>query len=169
MIDHLFEPWLPARERRDKVHGVSRLLVVLSVLVVSGCRVHTLEDGAYAFTKGEVLRDDCGLANQPEVFTKGTLLKAGHMVRLSYGYLGAELAGTYRYGLEEFTADATITNTRATLRGQDCQLDTVQLGIDATTQSAQRFTGTLSFVFQSRASDACTCRLMTRFDAQRSP
>lgn len=169
MFDHLFEAWLPGREWRAKVRFVFRLFVVVSVLVVSGCRVHTLEDGAYAFTKGEVLRDDCGLASQAEVFTKGTLLKAGHMVRLDYGYLGAEFAGTYRYGLEEFTADATITNTRVTLRGQDCQVDTVQLGIDATTQSAQRFTGTFSFGFQSRASDACTCRLMTRFDAQRSP
>lgn len=141
----------------------------LVLFVLGGCRVHTLEDGAYTFTKGEVLRDDCGLANQPEVFGRGTLLKAGHMVRLNYSYLGAEFAGTYRYGLEEFTADGTLTNTRVTLRGQDCQVDTVQLGVDATTQTARQFTGTFTFAFQSRASDACTCRLMARYDAQRSP
>lgn len=141
------------------------LLVLLSLV---GCRQHTLEDGAYVFTRGEILRDDCSLANQPEVFGRGTLLKAGHGVRLGYSYLGAEFTGTYRYGLEEFTADGTLGTTRLTLRGQDCQADTVQLGLDAVTQTSQRFTGTLSVNIQSRAADVCTCRLIARYEASRA-
>lgn len=145
-----------------------RALVLLSTLALSSCRIHTLQDGAYDFTLVETLRDDCGLASQPGVFTRGTLLTAGHVVRLTYGYLGTELAGTYRYGLEEMTMDATLANVRTTLRGQDCQVDTVSVALDSKTVSAARFTGTLNFTFQSRTTDACTCRFFARYDATRT-
>lgn len=145
-----------------------RALVLLSTLILGSCRLHTLQDGAYDFTLVETLRDDCALASQPGVFTRGTLLTAGHVVRLSYGYLGTELAGTYRYGLEEMTMDATLANVRTTLRGQDCQVDTVSVALDSKTVSAARFTGTLNFTFQSRTTDACTCRFFARYDATRA-
>jgi hypothetical protein len=141
---------------------------VLALLLIGGCRLHTLEDGAYSVARSEILRDDCGLSNQPDVFGRATLLKAGHGVRLDYSYLNAQLTGTYRYGLEEFTADGTVGNARLTLRGQDCQVDFVQLGLDAVTQTAQRFTGTLTINAQSRAADACTCRFIARYDASRA-
>ncbi len=144
------------------------LLSVLAVTVISGCRVHTLQDGAYDFKPVEVTRDDCGLAMQPEVFARATLLTAGHVVRLNYPFLSTELAGTYRYGLEEMTMDATLGNVRARLRGQDCQVDSVAVALDSVTQSPTRFTGQMSFIFQTRTSDACTCRLFFKYDATRT-
>ncbi len=144
------------------------LLAVLAITTVSGCRVHTLQDGAYDFKPVEVTRDDCGLAMQPEVFARATLLTAGHAVRLTYGYLSTELAGTYRYGLEEMTMDATLGNVRTRLRGQDCQVDSVSVALDSVTQSSTRFTGQMSFIFQTRTSDACTCRLFFKYDATRA-
>jgi hypothetical protein len=148
---------------------VRALVFLLAVLSLAGCRVHTLQDGAYDFTLVETLRDDCGLASQPGVFTRGTLITAGHMVRLQYGYLGAEFTGTYRYGLEEMTMDATLANVRTTLRGQDCQVDSVAVALDSSTVNAGRFTGTLNFTFQTRTSDACTCRFYARYEATRGP
>ncbi|MCA3016284.1 MAG: hypothetical protein INH41_28200, partial [Myxococcaceae bacterium] len=116
----------------------------------------------------EPLRDDCQLSAQPEVFARGTLVTAGHQVRFSSAYLDAELAGTYRYGLEELTLDATLANVRTRLRGQDCQVDTVTVAMDGVTQSSARFTGQLAYQFTSRSSDACTCRFFFRFDATRA-
>jgi len=151
------------------VAAVRALLVSVSaVMALSGCRVHTLQDGAYDFTAVEVMRDDCGLASQPEVFARGTLLTAGHVVRLDYPYLSTQLAGQYRYGLEEMTMDATLANVRTRLRGQDCQVDVVSVALDSVTQSPTRFTGSMSFTFNTRTADACTCRLFFRYDATRA-
>ena len=144
------------------------LLCTLAVVALPGCRAHTLQDGAYDFKAVEVTRDDCGLATQPEVFARATLLTAGHVVRLNYAYLSTELAGTYRYGLEEMTMDATLGNVRTRLRGQDCQVDSVTVALDSVTQSPTRFTGSMSFSFQTRTSDACTCRLFFKYDATRA-
>jgi hypothetical protein len=135
------------------------------VAMFSGCRVHQLQDGAYTFAPLEVTRDDCGLAMQPEVFARATLMTAGHLVRLNYSYLSTELAGTYRYGLEEMTMDAMLGNIRTRLGGRDCQVDRVAVALDAVTQSPTRFTGLMSFTFQTPSSDACTCRLYFRFEA----
>lgn len=158
------------RERRRYGRRPVRTLslALLAAVSLTGCRIHTLQDGAYDFTLTETLRDDCGLASQAGVLTRGTLLTSGHVVRLNYQYLSAELAGTYRYGLEEMTLDGTVTNARTTLRGQDCQVDQVAIGLDSRTVNAGRFTGTLNFTFQSRTSDACTCRFFVRYDATRA-
>ncbi len=137
------------------------------VFILSGCRQHTLQDGTYDLRTTEVLRDDCELSKQPEVFGTVRLLTAGHSVRLGTGYLGAELSGTYRFGLEQMTLDATLANVRTRLRRQDCQVDTVSVALDSVTQSPTRFTGTLSYTFQTRSADACTCRFFVTYEATR--
>ena len=147
---------------------VRALLFTSLCLSLTGCRIHTLQDGAYDFTLTEVLRDDCGLSTNPAVFTRGTLATAGHVVHLDYQYLTMQLVGTYRYGLEEMTMDATLGNVRTKLRGQDCQVDSVTVALDSVTQSSTRFTGSMSFSFQTRTSDACTCRLFFKYDATRA-
>lgn len=145
-----------------------RTFVLVTLLALTGCRQHTLQDGAYDFRATEVLRDDCNLAGQPGVMTKGTLITAGHVVRLQYQYLSTELAGTYRYGLEEMTLDATLANVRTPIRGADCQVDLVTVALDSATRDARTFTGSLSYTFQTRTNDACTCRLYVRYEATRS-
>lgn len=150
------------------VAAVRVALLTLFVVSLAGCRLHTLQDGDYDVRLAEVLRDDCGLERQPEVFGRARLLTAGHQVRLSYPYLATELSGTYRYGLEEMTLDATLANVRTTLRGQDCQVDSVAVTLDSVTQGPARFTGAMSFTFQARTSDACTCRFFFRYDATRA-
>lgn len=148
-----------------------RALLLGSVFCLSltGCRMHTLQDGAYDFALTEVLRDDCGLATNPAVFTRGTLATAGHVVHLDYQYLAMQLVGTYRYGLEEMTMDATLGNVRTTLRGQECQVDRVAVTLDSTTVNSGRFNGTMGFTFNAQSSDACTCRLYFRYAATRAP
>jgi hypothetical protein len=146
---------------------VNRFAWVL-VFIGAGCRQHVLQDGTYDLRLTEVLRDDCELSKQPEVFGVARLLTAGHTVRLGTAYLGAELSGTYRFGLEQMTLDATLANVRTRLRGQECQVDTVSVALDSVTQSPARFSGTLSYSFQTRTADACTCRLFVRYDATRA-
>jgi hypothetical protein len=149
------------------MRAASLTLVVCS-LWLPGCRQHVVQDGAYDLRLVEALRDDCQLAAQPEVFARGTLLTAGHVVRFSSEYLGAELAGTYRYGLEEMTMDANLANVRTRLRGQDCQVDTVSIALDSVTQSPVRFTGQLNYQFTSKSNDACSCRFFFRYEATRA-
>ena len=144
---------------------VRALLLTSLCLSLTSCRIHTLQDGAYDFALTEVLRDDCGLSANPAVFTRGTLATAGHVVHLDYQYLSMQLVGTYRYGLEEMTMDATLGNLRTTLRGQECQVDDVAVALESTTVNSGRFTGTMSFTFNSKSSDACTCRLYFRYAA----
>jgi hypothetical protein len=146
-----------------------RQCALVMVCFLVGCRLHTLQDGTYQFSATEVLRDDCQLASQPEVLARGTLLTAGHIVRLSYQYLNAEFAGTYRYGLEQMTLDASVVNTRARLRDQACLIDEMTGTLDSVTESPSRFSGTLSLTFRTTTLDACNCRFLIRFDAVRVP
>jgi hypothetical protein len=142
--------------------------VAVLLFVLGGCRQHTLQDGAYDVRLVETLRDDCQLAAQPEVFARATLVTAGHLVRFNSEYLDAELAGTYRYGLEQMTLDATLANVRTRLRSQDCQVDSVTIALDSVTQSPTRFTGQWSYQFASKANDACSCRFFFRYEATRA-
>ena len=137
------------------------------LLLLAGCRVHTLEDGPYTFTLGEVLRDDCGLASTGGVLTTGTLRTEGNLVSLNLAQPNLRLVGTYRFSLEEMTLDGTLSNFQTTLRGQACLLDTVALHLDTTTLSPTAFEGSMSISYEARTPDACVCKFWFKFSAQR--
>lgn len=137
------------------------------LLLTAGCRVHTLEDGPYTFTLGEILRDDCGLAATGGVVTGGTLTTVGHQVNLALTKPDLRLVGTYLYSVEQFTMDGSLSNYTTTLRGQECLLDTVTFHLDATETSATTFNGAMSVSYASRAADRCVCQFWFKYTAAR--
>jgi hypothetical protein len=141
-------------------------LLVLSLLVLSGCRYHVAEDGDWALTPTGVLRDDCGLDGTDPVGAL-TLRTEGHQVSLALARPGLTLQGTYRYGTEDLTADGVVVNYPTTVNGRACLLETAAFHLDATASSPTAMRGTMSIAYETRQDDACVCRYWFSFDAQR--
>lgn len=143
------------------------LIAALGLVLLGGCRVHTLDDGPYTFTLGEILRDDCALAASGGVVPGGTLRTEGHLVSLALDEPELRLVGTYRSGLEEMTLDGSLSNSSRTLRGRECLVDNVTFHLDTVTTSQSTFTGAMSVNYEARQPDECTCRFWFKLDAAR--
>lgn len=141
------------------------LVVVLAVGASACGRTHTAEDGTYAFTLSEVLRDDCNLSTTAPVLAQGVLATTGNIVALDYAYLDIKLKGIYLSKEERMTFDGTAANVSAQVRGQSCLLDTVAMHIDASTQDATHFSGAMSIAFDARQRNECVCELWVKFVA----
>lgn len=147
-----------------------RLLLFAALMTLGlSCRTHTLDEGVYQLTLTEVLRDDCGLAASPALMTRGELTTTGSIVRLAYGYLDIELAGSYRVSAEQMILDGNVLNVSTEVRGQTCELDSAALHVETTTTSPTTFDGTLSLTLDSRAAEVCVCKVWVRFSAAREP
>ena len=139
----------------------------MATLLLSCGRVHVLQDGAYALTVTQVLRDDCALNGQT-VLGDGTLVTAGHSVTMAFTLPEARLAGTYRTSVEEMTLDGTVSNYVTVVRGQECLLDFLTLHLDTVTIDATRFRGTMSIAYYAPQADACVCKYWFDFEATRT-
>lgn len=143
------------------------LISTLGLLGLWSCRTHLLVDQTYAFTLKEVIRDDCGLATTPGVFTSGTLFTTGNQVRMTYGYLNLELVGIYLVGEDKMSLDGSTGNVMTAVRGQECLLDTVLLHLETTNHTADSFEGEMSFTLDARLRpEACVCKLWVRYEAK---
>jgi hypothetical protein len=140
-------------------------LLLCVALALGGCREHTLDDGPYAFTLGEVLRDDCALATSGGLVAGGTLRTEGHQVSFALDSPDLRLVGTYRYALEEMTLDGSLSNEQRVLRGRECLVDVVTYHLDTVTTSPTAFTGAMSVNFEARQPDECTCRFWFKLSA----
>lgn len=134
-------------------------------------RTHLLEDGPYRMTLAEVLRDDCGLLATPADLWDGDLFTAGHVVRVSYGLAGMELAGVYLAGQERFRADGTAEGVPLTLRGRACVVDqvAVTLAAGAADASGTRLAGEVSVRAFSLNRPECSCELGATLTGERGP
>ena len=139
---------------------------LLLLMLTAGCRVHTLEDGVYVITPGEILRDDCGLASA-DVLGTATLRTEGNEVSLTLSRPELRLVGIYRFSVEEMTLDGTISNFPAVLRGRECLLDTVNFHVDTLTSSPTSFSGAMSINYDARVPDECVCKFWFKYTAQR--
>lgn len=142
-------------------------LSYLALVFLSACRDHVLDDGAYAFTLGEVLRDDCALAAGPQLVTGGTLRSEGNLVAFTLAQPDLRLVGTYLSGVEKMTLDGSISNYSAVLRGRECLLDTVSFHLDTTTLSDTRFEGAMAISYEARQPDECGCRYWFKLTGQK--
>ena len=140
-------------------------LSVLVLVLASGCRIHDLQDGTYAFTPTEILRDDCGLGQRG--VGNALLRTEGHLVTLTFSEPELRLVGTYRFSTEEMTLDGTISNLSTQLRGRECFVDIVNFHVDTVTTSPTTFNGAMSINYEARQPDECVCKYWFKFDAQR--
>lgn len=138
--------------------------IMLFSLLLCGCRLHTLEDGEYVITPGEIIRDECGLAGT-DLLGPVALRTEGNLVYLTLSKPSLRLVGTYRFNTEEMTMDGSISNFSTVLRGRECLLDNVQIHVDTNTESTSTFSGEMSISFEARSPDACVCKFWFRFNA----
>jgi hypothetical protein len=134
------------------------------LMLLSCCRVHPLQDGAYALKATRVLRDDCSL-NGTGLVPQATLTTTGNVVRLQLKQPATTLMGNYLNGLEKMSLDGTFANFATTVRGRTCQVDVATFHLEGTTLSPSAFQGTLAIDYDGRQSDQCVCQFWYDFDA----
>ncbi len=151
-----------------KIRFLVRIVFFMMTWLLLGCgRIHPLQDGEYAFSVQQILRDDCDLSNSSTVFSSARLITTGHQVRLDFAPPGTSLIGTYRSGVEEMTLDGTITNFNTVVGDRECLVDVASLHLDAETIDATSFRGSMSIAYDARAPDACVCRFWFLYEARR--
>lgn len=156
---------------RASVRVVFALAAV--ALVLPGCRSHLLEDGDYAFTTVEVLRDDCGAAESAPLLQQGRLTTTGDLVQLAFGDARPVLQGTWdteplwAEGGEALVMDGSLANVEVSLGGRACRVDWVTLHLVGQVGVDGSFGGSVSATFDSRGAPECNCAWWWRFSAER--
>jgi hypothetical protein len=138
----------------------------LAALVLAACNEHPQLDGRYALTLDQVIRDDCGMASNPELVESMHYLNTGELVRVDYSLYDIQLVGSFLADSERFSADGSSANVNTLVSGQQCLLDLVTVHLDAATVSPQAFSGALSVRLDARRPDSCVCELWVTYAAQ---
>ncbi len=144
------------------------LLLLLLLLLLTSCgRDHLQSDGRYAFSTTAIFRDDCRLLSltEPAALWDAELVVAGDTVRMTYDLFNIQMAGFYLANVEKFTADGSVANVTRDVNGNACLLDLASIHLDATTESAAEFTGSLRIRFEARRPDTCICEATGTFRA----
>ncbi len=123
-----------------------------------------------------MLRDDCGLAPNLR-FGPGWLRTAGDTVNLMLEEPAIALVGLYRTNSDggffpesdTMILDGVLTNTRYTIRGEECLLEAIAIHVEGTTRGETMWDGLAAFTFDSRTPDRCSCKLWIGFRATRQP
>ena len=150
----------------------SLALSSLSLALSGGCApLDTQQDGAYALTAVDVLRDECGLLASNEALWDGELRTAGDVLYMRYGLMedmnlvGFFLGGT---GGKGFMLDGSVSNALVTARNtQQCLVDQVTVHLEGQTLSPTEFEGVLRVRYEPRPQDVagCACELWVEYRA----
>jgi hypothetical protein len=156
------------------LHHPFPVAVTLLLAAMSGCgRTHDLEQGAYVFTlaPGNVIRDDCGLADGGGPALQAQFQNYGDDVRLALVQqsdaqcLAVELVGQYQFDNQDFFADGTASNPPLVANGQLCQVNFVQYHLDAATLDTASFDGVMRISYLASSPVACNCQFWFNFTA----
>ena len=158
------------------MRGFCLLGVLACVLGGVGCgRTHVQNEGVYAFTSTEIIRDDCGLMAVGTSW-KGTLTLSGDLTRLDTDLLTSLqgestsagevlLVGQYLLREESFTADGSAANVSAAANGQQCLVELINVRLEATTDDATTFHGTVRVSYETPNDTRCVCQLWASYQA----
>jgi len=154
------------------------LVVLASSLVACGGRTHSQQEGCYALVPVRpqgILRDECQLLADAAANLGALFTFSGNVVQLDFRFsspsqaqlLDVSMAGQFDYGQETFSADGTATNILLPIQGQTCQLQLVDVHLDAATNTtdASRFTGTIRIQTTTPTPAACICQTWFQFEA----
>jgi hypothetical protein len=157
-----------AATRLFRLPALSALLLALS----GGCApLDTQNDGPYAFTAVDVLRDDCGLLASNEALWDGELRTSGDVLYMRYGLMedmnlvGFFLGGT---GGKGFMLDGSVSNALvAARRPEPCVVDQVTVHLEGQMLSSTEFEGVLRVRYEPRPQDVagCSCELWVTYRA----
>ena len=148
------------------------LLCASLVLLGGGCtRAYLQNEGHYAFSSVEVLRDDCNLVSTSESLWDGSLTIAGKVVYLDYELMGMRLVGRFLDGSssddDAFLLDGSATNASIDAPGGGaCLVNQVAIHLEGTTQCATGFAGVMRVRYEPQPERPdCACQLWVRYEA----
>jgi hypothetical protein len=130
--------------------------------------VHEVQDGTYALTATQSVRDDCALETAPGVVTSGVLRTTGDVVRIDYDFFSIQLNGAYQSQTEHLEADGSATNVELEVQGVQCLLDLVTMHLEADAVDTKTFSGSVAFSLQTRRPESCNCELWLEYVAHQT-
>ena len=149
---------------------VLSFVVVGVTLVLGACARRAPEQGHYAFTATEVLRDDCGLLPSPAALWDGKIIISGEVVKMRYQIFDEmELDGRFQEVSDAFYVDGSRGGVATNVNGIPCDIDFVKVHIEgqAAEDSLSAMTGSVDVQYDSVSDTRCRCRLQTGFRAER--
>ena len=154
-------------------------MFLTSSLVACGGRTHQQQEGCYALTPvrpSGIIRDECQLLADSASNLGARLVVSGNVVELDFRFsspsqgtpLTVSMAGQFAYNQEAFSADGTATNVLLPIEGQVCQLQLVDVHLDATTQSSTSFSGVIRISTTAPRPETCICQAWFQYQANLS-
>ena len=154
------------------------LVALASSLVACGGRTHSQEEGCYALVPVRpqgIIRDECQLLTDAAANLGARFTFSGNVVEIGFRFssptlgelLDVSMAGQFDYGKETFSADGTATNILLPIQGQACQLQLVDVHLDAATNTTDpsRFTGTIRIQTSTPTPESCICQAWFQYQA----
>ena len=151
-------------------------VVLTSSLVACGGRTHDQEEGCYALTPvrpSGIIRDECQLLADAAANLGARLVVSGNLVELDFRFstpsqgelLTVSMAGQFAYSEEAFSADGTAANILLPIGGQACQLQLVDVHLDATTKTSTSFSGVIRITTSTPRPETCICQAWFEYQA----
>jgi len=150
--------------KKINTHIKKTLLCLCGLLLCSACG-HMLEDGNYQLSPQTILKDDCGMAQVPGIFSSGRLRTTGDVVFFKYDFFEVQMTGFYLAATERWRADGNAGNVTWHVHEKACQLDEIRMSMEATSKTKKRFEGTLSISTHAAKAPECACELWVDFEA----
>jgi hypothetical protein len=159
--------------------NVRRVLpALLALLPACAGRDHPQLEGCYALVPvrpAGVIRDECQLLANVASNLSGELVVRGNVVSLKFRFatpgqgtlLDVSMAGQFNYAQQTFSADGTAANILLPIAGLTCQLQLVDVHLDATTNPSddQRFSGVIRISTSTPRPEACICQAWFEYQA----
>lgn len=150
-------------------------------LASCGGRTHAQEEGCYALVPvrpSGIIRDECQLLADAAANLGGGLTRSGNLVEIDFRFstpsqgqlLDISMAGQFAYSEETFSADGTAANILLPIGGQSCQLQLVDVHLDAVTDPADaaRFSGVIRITTSTPRPETCICQAWFEYQASLS-
>jgi len=157
------------------------LVVLTSSLIGCGGRNHAQQEGCYALNPvrpSGIIRDECQLLGDAAANLGAGLTVYGNLVQLEFRFstpsqrqlLDVSMAGAFDYGEETFSADGTAANVLLPIDGQSCQLQLVDVHLNATTDANDqgRFSGIIRITTSAPRPETCICQAWFEYQANLS-
>lgn len=154
------------------------LVFLASSLVGCGGRTHAQEEGCYALNPvrpAGIIRDECQLLADAAANLGARLSRSGNVVAIDFRFstpsqgvlLDVSMAGQFAYSQETFSADGTAANILLPIGGQSCQLQLVDVHLDATSDRANpaAFTGVVRITTSTPRPETCICQAWFEYQA----
>ncbi|HVP62730.1 MAG TPA: hypothetical protein VMT11_19395 [Myxococcaceae bacterium] len=152
------------------------LVVLASSLIGCGGRTHVQDEGCYALIPvrpSGIIRDECQLLADAAANLGARLIRSGNVVEIDFRFsspsqgelLDVSMAGQFAYGEETFSADGTAANVLLPIGGQACQLQLVDVHLDATTTDSTRFSGEVRIMTSTPRPETCICQAWFEYEA----